>query len=68
MMRAAIEQQVERMDVLADIDIKEVSKAAKIGWLKTLLIAAVWPLIKKELLKRVNSRIVQLIEDVIDVL
>lgn len=64
-MRAAIEQQVEQTDVLADIDIKDVSKAAKIGWLKTLLIAAVWPLIKKELLKRLNSRIVQLIEDVI---
>lgn len=67
-MRAAIEKQVEQTDVLADIDIKAIAKEAKIGWVKTLLIAALWPVLKGLLLKKLNARIVQIIEDVIGVI
>jgi len=66
MRRLQIQEAVESTDVLSDFDIKDAVKKAKVGWLKALIIAAVWPLIKKELLKHLNARIVLLIEDVIN--
>lgn len=65
-MRSQIEQAVEQTDVLDDIDIKSAAKEAKIGWVKTLLIAALWPLLKKVLLKKINRRVVEIIEQVLN--
>ena len=65
-MRAQIVNAVENTDVLEGIHIKAIAKEAKIGWVKTLLIAALWPVLKGLLLKKVNARIVQLIENVIE--
>lgn len=67
MTRAAIYDKVEQSDVLQDFDIKAATKSAKIGWLKSLIIAAVWPLIKKELIKHLNAKIVALIEGVMGI-
>lgn len=60
--REEIETAVDQTDVLAHIDITEVAKEAKLGWLKTLLVKAVWPLIKPLLLKRLNPVLVNLID------
>lgn len=64
-MRARIEQAIEQTDILQDIDIKAVAKESKLGWVKTLLIAAVWPLIKKALSKKIAPKIVDIIENVL---
>jgi hypothetical protein len=66
MRRLEIENQVEQTDVLAHIDITEVAKEAKLGWLKTILVKAVWPIIKPLLLKRLNPVLVNLIDNILN--
>lgn len=63
--RRQIEASLADKDVFEGIDIKEVTKEAKIGWLKSLLIAAVWPLLKSVLLKKINPKIVDIIDDIL---
>lgn len=65
MRRIEVEIAVEETDVLAHIDIVEVAKEAKLGWLKVLLIKTVWPLIKPLLLKRLNPVLVNLIDSLL---
>lgn len=65
MRRREVEIAVEETDVLAHIDIVEVAKEAKLGWLKVLLIKTVWPLIKPLLLKRLNPVLVNLIDSLL---
>lgn len=65
MNRDSIEEYVYTTDLL-DVDIKRVAKSAKIGWLKSLIIIAVWPLIKHELLKHMNPKIVNFLDDVLN--
>ena len=64
--RAFITEAVEQTDLFEGIDIKQVSREAKIGWLKTLILVAVWPLIKSVLLQKVNPKIVKIIDQVIN--
>ena len=64
MRREEIELLVDQSDVLADVDIKEASKEAKIGWIRTLIVVAVWPLMKRVLLKKVNPKILELIDKI----
>ena len=67
-MRAArfvIQEKVNNIDLFQDVNIKEVSKEAKIGWLKTIILVAVWPIIKSILLRKINPRLVDLIDEVV---
>lgn len=66
MRKNQIEQVVFNADLLQDVDIKDVAREAKIGWLKSLIVIAVWPLIKSVLLKRLNPKVVELIDRVIN--
>lgn len=66
MRKNQIEQAVFNADLLQYVNIKEVTKEAKIGWLKSLIVIAVWPLIKSVLLKRLNPKVVDLIDRVIN--
>lgn len=66
MRRREIEEAVVQTDVLGAIDIVEVAKEAKLGWLKTILVKAVWPLIKPLLLKRLNPVLVNLIDNILN--
>lgn len=66
MRRREIEIEVEQTDVLAGIDIVEVAKEAKLGWIKVLLIKTVWPIIKPLLLKRLNPVLVNLIDNILN--
>lgn len=63
--RLQIEQAVSNTDIFEDIDIKDVLKESKVGWLKTLLIAALWPTLKKILSARLNPKLVAIIEQVL---
>lgn len=65
MRRRELEELVDETDVLADVNIKDLAKEAKLGWLKTLLITAVWPILKELLLKKINPKIVEIIDKVI---
>ncbi len=63
-LREKVESSVSSTDVL-DVDIKAITKSAGISWIKRILIAVVWPDIKRELLKHVNPRIVDLLDDIL---
>jgi len=67
-MRAArfvIQEKVNNTDLFEDVNIRDVSKEAKIGWLKTLILVAVWPIIKSILLRKISPRLVDLIDEVV---
>lgn len=67
-MRAArfvIQEKVNNVDLFEDVNIREVSKEAKIGWLKTIILVAVWPIIKSILLRKISPKLVDLIDEVV---
>jgi hypothetical protein len=67
-MRAArfvIQEKVNNIDLFQDVNIRDVSKEAKIGWLKTIILVAVWPIIKSILLRKISPKLVDLIDDVV---
>lgn len=63
-----IQQRVEHEKLLDSIDIREVAKEAKLGWVKTLLLLAVWPLIKPILAKKLDPKVIKIIEDLLNTL
>lgn len=67
-MRAArfvIQEKVNNTDLFEDVNIRDVSKEAKIGWLKTIILVAVWPIIKSILLRKISPKLVDLIDEVV---
>lgn len=67
-MRAArfvIQEKVNNVDLFQDVNIREVSKEARIGWLKTIILVAVWPIIKSILLRKISPKLVDLIDEVV---
>lgn len=63
--RSAIQSIVQDSDIFQDVDIKQTVKEAKIGWLKALIVIAVWPILKSILQKKVNPKLIDLIDDVL---
>lgn len=61
MRRREVEMILEQHDLLEDIKPEELAKEAKLGWLKRLLIIAVWPIIKPFIAKKVGSKVADII-------
>lgn len=64
--RAEIMMAVDQVDLLADVKPEELAKEAKLGWLKRLLIIAVWPLIKPFIAQKIGNRLAEVLEDILD--
>lgn len=65
MRKAFVMQQIEQADLLADITPQELAKEAKLGWLKKLLIVAIWPLIKPFIAKRIGENLANILDDLL---
>lgn len=65
MRKAFVMQQIEQADLLADITPHDLAKEAKLGWLKKLLIAAIWPLIKPFIQKKIGEKLTEILDDLL---
>lgn len=65
MRKAFVIQQIEQADLLADITPQDLAKEAKLGWLKKLLIAAIWPLIKPFIQKKIGEKLTEILDDLL---
>lgn len=65
MRKAFVIQQIEQADLLADITPQDLAKEAKLGWLKKLLIVAIWPLIKPYIASKVSAKLANLLDDLL---
>lgn len=65
MRKAFVMQQIEQADLLADIKPQDLAKEAKLGWLKKLLIIAIWPLIKPYIASKVSMKLASLLDDLL---
>lgn len=59
-------EQVSKVDLLADVDPKEASKDGKLSWIKRLIFIAVWPWVKPYIARKVNEKIAETIEDILE--
>lgn len=66
MRRREVEIILEQHDLLEDIKPEELAKEAKLGWLKRLLIIAVWPIIKPFIAKKVGSKVADIIGNLLE--
>lgn len=62
MKRSEIEFEVAHADYLSDINPAELSKGAKLNFFARLILNAIWPYLKVELAKRINPKIVDIID------
>lgn len=58
-------QQIQQTDLLADITPQDLAKEAKLGWLKKLLIVAIWPLIKPFIAKKIGEKLANILDDLL---
>lgn len=58
-------QQIEETDLLADINPNELAKEAKLGWLKKILIVAIWPLIKPFIQRKIGLKLAEVLDDLL---
>jgi len=65
MRKAFVMQQIEQTDLLADITPQDLAKEAKLGWLKKLLIVAIWPLIKPFIAKKIGEKLANILDDLL---
>jgi hypothetical protein len=65
MRKAFVMQQIEQTDLLADINPHDLAKEAKLGWLKKLLIVAIWPLIKPYIAKKIGAKLAEILDDLL---
>lgn len=65
-MRRRVLDVVQSTDFLEDVKPEELAKEAKLGWLKRILIIAVWPLIKPFIAKKIGERLTEVLEEFID--
>lgn len=65
MRKAFVMQQIEQTDLLADITPQDLAKEAKLGWIKKLLIVAIWPLIKPYIAKKIGSKLAEILDDLL---
>lgn len=66
MRRRRVLDVVQSTDFLEDVKPEELAKEAKLGWLKRILIIAVWPLIKPFIAKKIGERLTEVLEEFID--
>lgn len=66
MRKQEIIMEVRSNDLLEYIKPEELAKEAKLGWLKRLLIIAVWPLIKPFIAKKVGEKVADIIGTLLD--
>lgn len=58
-------QQINDTDLLADITPHDLAKEAKLGWLKKILIIAIWPLIKPYIQKKIGEKLTEILDDLL---
>jgi len=66
MRRREVIEAIQEVDLLADVNPQELAKEAKLGWLKRLLIIAVWPLIKPYIASKIGARLAEVLENLLD--
>ena len=66
MRRREVIEYVQEVDLLADVTPQDLAKEAKLGWLKKILIIAIWPLIKPFIAKKVGERLADVLEGLLD--
>lgn len=66
MRRRELIEYVQEVDLLADVTPQDLAKEAKLGWLKKLLIIAIWPLIKPFIAKKIGERLANVLEGLLD--
>lgn len=65
MRKAFVMQQIEQTDLLADITPQDLAKEAKLGWLKKILIVAIWPLIKPFIAKKIGEKLANILDELL---
>lgn len=65
-MRRRVLDVVQSTDFLEDVKPEELAKDAKLGWLKRIIIIAIWPLIKPFIAKKIGDRLTEVLEEFID--
>ena len=66
MRRKEILMAVDQVDFLADVKPEELAKEAKLGWLKRLLIIAIWPIIKPFIAKKIGVKLADVLENILE--
>lgn len=66
MRREYVLQEISNVDLLSDITPQELAKEAKLGWLKKLLIIAIWPLIKPFIAKKIGEKLADALENILE--
>lgn len=66
MRRREVLMAIEEVDLLQDIKPEELAKEAKLGWLKRLLIIAIWPIIKPFIAKKIGAKLADVLENILD--
>jgi len=66
MRRREIIQAVQEVDLLEGVSPQELAKEAKLGWLKRILIIAIWPLIKPYIASKIGAKLAEVLEDLLD--
>lgn len=66
MRRRELIEYVQEVDLLADVTPQDLAKEAKLGWLKKLLIIAIWPIIKPFIAKKIGARLAEVLEGLLD--
>lgn len=66
MRRREVIEYVQEVDLLADVTPQDLAKEAKLGWLKKILIIAIWPLIKPFIAKKVGLKLADVLEGLLD--
>lgn len=65
MRKAFVMQQIEQTDLLADVTPQDLAKEAKLGWIKKILIIAIWPLIKPFIAKKIGAKLTEILDDLL---
>jgi len=66
MRKPEIENHVEQVDLFANVDIKEVAKEAKLGWIIIQILIKVWPKIRAILVKKQKTGLVDVIDLIVN--
>lgn len=66
MRRRELIEYVQEVDLLADVTPQDLAKEAKLGWLKKILIIAIWPLIKPFIAKKIGERLANVLEGLLE--
>lgn len=66
MRREYVIQELQKTDLLSDVTPQDLAKEAKLGWIKRLLIIAVWPLIKPYIQKKIGEKLADSIELILE--